>query len=108
MFDAKTASPEQVSQLIAEMKEAKNKAFMLQNQIDEVFIHSKNSGLSIFHDEEDQELYFLNCFEGTTKGISMISTFPRTPVGTILRQHGTYMEIYSAYMEISLYQSVGA
>ena len=25
-------------------------------------------------------------------GISMISTFPRTPVGTILRQHGTYME----------------
>lgn len=33
-------------------------------------------------------------------GISMISTFPRTPVGTILRQHGTYMEIYSAYMEI--------
>lgn len=26
-------------------------------------------------------------------GISMISTFPRTPVGTILRQHGTYMEI---------------
>ena len=41
-------------------------------------------------------------------GISMISTFPRTPVGTILRQHGTYMEIYSAYMEISLYQSVGA
>ena len=49
MFDAKTATPEQVSQLIAEMKEAKNKAFMLQNQIDEVFIHSKNSGLSIFH-----------------------------------------------------------
>lgn len=35
-------------------------------------------------------------------GISMISTFPKTPVGTILRQHGTYMEIYSAYMEISL------
>ena len=33
-------------------------------------------------------------------GISMISTFPRTPVGTILRQHGTYMESYSAYMEI--------
>ena len=74
MFDAKTASPEQVSQLIAEMKEAKNKAFMLQNRIDEVFIHSKNSGLSIFHDEEDQELYFLNCFEGNSKGISMIST----------------------------------
>lgn len=41
-------------------------------------------------------------------GISMISAFPKTPVGTILRQHGTYMEIYSAYMEISLYQSVGA
>ena len=41
-------------------------------------------------------------------GISMISTFPRTLVGTILRRHGTYMEIYSAYMEISLYQSVGA
>ena len=41
-------------------------------------------------------------------GISMISTFPRTPVGATLRQHGTYMEIYSAYMEISLYQSVGA
>ena len=33
-------------------------------------------------------------------GISMISTFPRTPVGTILRQHGTYMEFYSPYMEI--------
>ena len=74
MFDAKTASPEQVSQLIAEMKEAKNKAFMLQNQIDEIFINIKNTGLSILHDEEDQELYFLNCFEGKTEGISMIST----------------------------------
>ena len=41
-------------------------------------------------------------------GISMISKIPRTTVRTILRQHGTYMEIYSAYMEISLYQSVGA
>ena len=41
-------------------------------------------------------------------GISMISTFPRTLVGTILRRHGTYMEIDSAYMEISLDQSVGA
>lgn len=74
MFDAKTATPEQVSQLISEMKEAKNKAFMLQNQIDNILIHSKNTGLSIFHDEEDQELYFLNCFEGKTDCVSMIST----------------------------------
>ena len=35
MFDAKTATPEQVSQLIAEMKEAKNKAFMLVSVPDE-------------------------------------------------------------------------
>lgn len=74
MIDAKNASPEQVIQLIAEMKEAKNKAFMLQNQIDDILIHSKNTGLSIFHDEEDQELYFLNCFEGKTEGVSLIST----------------------------------
>lgn len=74
MIDTKNVTPEQVSEMLAEMKAAKNKALMLKKQIDEVFIHNKVVGLSVFHDEEDQELYFLNCFEAVGDKISMIST----------------------------------